>query len=271
MDLAVGIVRRGAAERCAGSIEDLGGVEGTIGQSSRALLVLIDDEGYVDRLNMNILETRYLDLDAEFVGSDQNLTARQGMSGGFLFLDGKPVGMAIETVDGRTVRFMRIEEIHQNVSRWIGTQNEIQVTEASVPAGLPKDSLPLVLSSVSAPAVGPEFLPENLLVDGASYVYAPTRNAEIILNVSTKEKTTLSRVRLFSEEKPGFAIPRRIVIFASPDSEGNRWKTFWSGEMSRDGILDTGPRAQSWARRIKIVIASSWAQGPVVIGSVVAN
>ena len=66
LDLAVGIVRRGAAERCSGSIDDLKGSGGSIGQSDNAVLVLINDEGFVDRLRMSILETRYLDLDAEF-------------------------------------------------------------------------------------------------------------------------------------------------------------------------------------------------------------
>lgn len=271
LDLAVGIVRRGASERCSGSIDDLKGSGGTIGQSDKAVLVLINDEGFVDRLKMNILETRYLDLEAEFVGSDDTAIARQGMSGGFLFVNGKPVGMAMETIDGRVIRFMRIEEIHQNVSRWIGTQNEIKLPTVADMKETATGSLPLLVTSVSAQAISEEYLPENLLINGESYAFEPKRNAEIIFDVLTDKKATISSIQIRSQGTSGMTMPRRVVIFASSDTQGNRWKTFWSGEMSRDGFLDTGPRAQTWARRIKVVVASGWSHGPMTISSILAN
>lgn len=271
IDLAVGVVRRGAANRCSGSIDDLNVSSSSVGQSAKAWLSLIDDEGFVDKLQMNVLETRYLDLDAEFSGSDVERSARQGMSGGFLFVDGKPVGMAVESADGKSIRFMRAEEIHLNVSRWIGSEKEIRnPIKPDVETSFDK-GLPLSIASVSAKAIGAEYLPENLFVEGVQYAFEPTRNAEIIFSVNTEEKATLSRVVLKSVDEAGKSFPRRVVIFASPDADGKRWKTFWSGEMSRDGVLDTGPRAQTWARRIKIVIASTWANGPVLVDSLVAQ
>lgn len=271
IDLAVGVVRRGAAERCNGSLNELGGKDRQTGASAGTFLVLVDDEGLIDRLEMVIIETRYLDLDAKFVGGTGAATARQGMSGGFLFANGRPVGMAIESLDGETIRFIRTEEIHQNVSRWIGTQGAIRPDGQESATGLGQTGLPLLVASTNATAIGAEFLPENILTEGPAYVFAPTRNAEIVFEVATEERATLSRVILNATPEAGNAIPRRLVIFASPDAEGSTWRTFWSGEMSRDGVLDTGPRAQTWARRIKIVIASVWSDGPIKVDQVFAR
>ncbi|PHO05309.1 hypothetical protein CSC82_03775 [Rhodobacteraceae bacterium 4F10] len=269
MDVAVGVVRRGAAERCEGSIDDFAASANALGGSTQAFLALINDEGFVDRLPMSVTESRYLDFDAQFSGSRDEVEVRQGMSGGFLFGDGKPIGMAIETLDGKEIRFIRSEEIFLNVSRWIGTQSNIRMTSVSG-ASEAQDGLPLMVASTNAPAIGAEFLPENILSEGEAFVFSPTRNAEIVLEVAKEEKATLSRVVLNSKPESGQAVPRRVIIFASPDVEGANWRTFWSGEMSRDGVLDTGPRAQTWARRVKIVIASVWSEGPINLDRVSA-
>ena len=50
---------------------------------------------------------------------------------------------------------------------------------------------------------------------------------------------------------------------------GGRWRSFWSGEMSPDGRLDTGPIAATWAKRVRVIIASAWDQGPVRVDRLV--
>ena len=60
--------------------------------------MLVDDQGLISRIPMHVSETRHLDFDARFVNSNEH--GRKGMSGGFLFIDQIPVGMALSVVSG---------------------------------------------------------------------------------------------------------------------------------------------------------------------------
>lgn len=264
IDLALGILSRGG-DLCEAQLDDLAGPRGSVAHKTSAVLVLVGTDGRVERLPMNITEIGYLDINAQFA-SAEDVSARQGMSGGFLLVDGVPLGMAIDTEGGETLRFMRVEEIHMNLSRLLSTQAVFSTAPATKPDAAPVQSgLELSVASASAVAIGPGQMVENILLPDAAYVFDPQGPATIELALTNA--TALSQVELLAKAKDGQAMPRRLLIQVNARSEGGRWRTFWSGEMPPDGVLDTGARLATSARRLRITIASAWSSGPLRLDS----
>lgn len=267
VDLAVGSVRRDAAQRCSATLSDLAPMSGAVMPSSVGALVLIDVEGRLRRLPMTLRNISYLTLEAEFSDPAQT-TALQGMSGGFLFIGDRPVGMALETTEAGGIRFMRVEELHMNLSRWLGTQSAV-IFEDPGTVDVPDssdNSLALTVVSSNTAAAGPGQMVENILLDSGSYVFTPKGAVEIDLAVGApNERTTLSRVRIDASSDGGGSAPRRVILMINASETGGRWRSFWAGEMTPTGELDTGILAPTWAKRLRVIIASAWTAGPVRI------
>ena len=266
IDLAVGSVARDAARRCTRTIDDLEPPARALSPSGRGNLVLVDVEGNVTRLPMRITRIDYLEFEATFETAGTT-AAIQGMSGAFLFVDDRPVGMALETTDAGGIRFMRIEELHMNLSRWLGTQRAVgfsDTTAADPPAQQTDDSLKLTVLSASATATGPETMVENVLLDSGYYLFEPKGQPHIDFFVGDPEqKSTVSRVRLRADPDAGQAVPRRVVVLINASEKGGRWRRFWSGEMPPTGTIDSGPLAPVWAKQVRLIIADAWSPGPV--------
>lgn len=269
MDLALGILSRGG-DLCEIRLDDLAGPRGSVAHKTSAVLVLVGTDGRVERLPMEITRIGYLDIMARFA-SGETATARQGMSGGFLLVDGVPVGMAIDTQGGETLRFMRVEEIHMNLSRLLSTQAVFGAAPEPHPvADAPAQSgLALRLLSATAIATGPDEMVENILLPDAAYVFEPKGPA--VIELVLEDAAALAQLELLSKAASGQAVPRRVLIQVNASSEGGRWRTFWSGEMPPDGVLDTGARLATSARRLRITISSAWSPGPVRLDSVFAK
>jgi hypothetical protein len=267
VDLAVGSVRRDAAQRCDATLSELTPVSGAVLPSGRGALVLIDVEGRLRRLPMVLTDVDYLTLEATFADPAQT-NAIQGMSGGFLFINDRPVGMALETTDAGGIRFMRVEELHMNLSRWLGTQGAVtfQNTDASETPETDGTTLALTVLAANTPAVGPGQMVENILLDSGAYVFTPNGAAEIDLAIGAPgARATLSRVRMQATPGADGAVPRRVIVMINASETGGRWRSFWSGEMPPTGELDTGALAPTWAKRLRVIIASAWTAGPVRI------
>lgn len=268
VDLALGILSRGGG-LCETQLGDLAGPRGAVAHKTSGALVLVGTDGRVERLPMDITRIGYLDIEARFASAGA-ATARQGMSGGFLLVDGVPVGMAIDTTGGDTLRFMRVEEIHMNLSRLLSTQ-AVFAAATTAPAASPeaataRSGLALDLVSASAVAIGPGHMAENILLPEAAYVFEPKGPA--VIDLLLRDAEALSQLELLAGVEEGQAVPRRVLIQVNASPEGGRWRTFWSGEMPLDGVLDTGPRLGTSARRLRITIASAWTAGPVRLDSV---
>lgn len=267
LDLAVASVRRDAAKRCTAKIADLRPAGTPPPPSGLGVLVLVDREGHLSRHRMQITDVSYLTFEASFTSKAVDVI--QGMSGGFFFINNRPVGMALEKTDTGGIRFMRIEEIHMNLSRWLGTQSGVVFapqSEADTPGAAQTDTTALSVLTSTVPASGPGTMVENLLIDSGAFVFEPAGQPQIDFLVGERgTKTTVGRVRMRSDPDAGDALPRRIVILINASEEGGRWRSFWSGEMPRTGELDTGPIAPSWAKRLRVIIASAWGLGPVRI------
>jgi hypothetical protein len=270
IDLAVATVKRDATAHCKASLTDLKPGRQALRPSGEGVLVLVNQEGHVERLSMRLTKVGYLTFDAVFIDAARQQSAMQGMSGGFLFVGDKPVGMALNAVEDGSVRFMRVEEIHLNLNRWLGTQGEATFTKSSDAKPEPaKTGHKLSVLSSTVTATRPETVADNMLFESGAFVFQPKSSVQIDLQVGEADtKTTVSRVRMRSDPDQGHTLPRRIVVLINSAPDGGRWRSFWSGEMPRSGVLDTGPVAPSWAKRVRIIIASAWEAGPVRIDHV---
>jgi hypothetical protein len=265
IDLAVGVVRRGAGEQCTAELEMLTGNRRAFARQGDGTLVLVDAQGQVTRFAMEVKDTNYLDFTARF--TDPAVEARQGMSGAFLQVPGGLAGMAIESVDARTLRFMRIEEIGMNVERWLGTQGGVALTtrdtaqQAAPDPAKPADGPRLRLLSAGPVARSADEMAENLLSDGGAYVFEPDGPAR--LDFMIEGTKALSRIRMIAREADTTVLPQRILIKVNAEADGGTWRWFWSGDMPRDGVLATPARQPTRAKRVRVTLLSARGTGAI--------
>lgn len=270
LDLAVIVVNRGLTERCRGQGANILSASFDPVANQRGNMILIRSSGQVLRRPMRISKTNYLTFEADFLDvADPNADEIfQGMSGTFLFVNGTPVGMAIEKAGPTTLRFMRIEEVSLNLGRWLGTQGAVFIAP---PSDLdPVDgSLPLVLIDAQTPAVDTDSFPENFLTEAGAYIFEPSGPASIILQIDNDAAQSVRQVIMQTASVEGQSVPQGVRIEVdSSRGDRPRWRHFWGGQMRRDGVLDTGPRSATFARRIRITITSAWGPGPVRIDQI---
>ena len=276
MDLAVGIFAPGKTKGCSAASDVFLHDEPIELAQGDGELVLVDRQGFVRRHLMRIDETTYHGFEATFLDATQ---VQQGMSGAFLMRGETLLGMALETKVTKRVAFLSMQEIAYNLSRWLVSQEaNLNLAEgqdeASSPAGdSSRSTLQLQLLEASPPAIDVDHMAENVLIEGSAYIFKPRGPATITLGVkdTTTERAIIHRVTIRSKEGAESAIPRRILISVSRDSEGESWTHFWIGEMAANGVLDTGKRAPAFAQRIKITIATAWREGLVRVDSIVAQ
>ena len=156
MDLAIGRLRGEAETRCTlrlSSFEDRAGVE----SGGVSDLVRIRDSGEVTRVPMRVSNTDYLTLEVE---AESSADVAAGDSGTVLEIDGRPIGMVIETSDTRRVIALRAEEIFMNAQRFIHRQGaSLAQQTAAVPAEQ-SGGFAVRLENASLPPVLPELGPE---------------------------------------------------------------------------------------------------------------
>jgi hypothetical protein len=276
MDLAVVVVNRGLRERCRGQgAELLSGRFDPIADQ-RGEMVLIRASGQILRRPMRVTRTDYLTFEAELLDvTDPEVDdIFQGMSGTFFFIDGKPVGMALEKPEGEdappnTLQYMRIEEIGMNLGRWLGNQGTVFAAKPQRPSANDANSLPLALIDAQTPAVDTDSFPENILSDEGAYVFQPNGAVSLVLALDSDRALPVKQVLITSAPTKAQAAPQGVRIEVdSSQGDRPRWRNFWGGQMRRDGVLDTGPRSGTFARRIRITVTSAWGGGPVRIDKV---
>jgi len=269
VDLALAIARGGLEPRCEGKLEslDLTARQATV---RTAQLLRLTPSGEEIRDDLRIDNRSYLTFDGI-------LTTRadigQGTSGAFAFAEGVPIGMAITSDDNSRATFMRAEEIHMNLGRYLGEQGAafgVREPQPAFNATAQPGTIPLRLVRTSVPPVNPRYAPENMTGDGL-FVFQPQRRMEFVFRVAGEDIAAISRLRIMSPEGPDYSLPKTLLIQTSikPDESGYRlWKR---GQMPPDGLFDTGERAPRNTRWIKITILATWADGPVAIKAVTAQ
>ena len=135
----------------------------------------------------------------------------QGTSGAFAFSDGAAIGMAITSNDSASATFMRAEEIHMNLARYLAEQGATYGMRDPQPQVRATDSsgqIPLRLARTTVPPVNPQFAPENMTGDGL-YVFRPQRRMEFVFRVDGADIAAVSRLRIVSR-------PDRTMHYPKP-------------------------------------------------------
>jgi len=266
IDLAIGVVRGAPTEVCEIPLDRVRPPQRL--SDATGDLVTILPGGQVERVQMAVTDTRYLEFEAEVRSAGAELYP--GRSGSFLFVDGAPAGMIVRAADSDRTSgtFVRTEEIAMNARRWISDQG-VQFAGAFVPKAAPQEAgFSVRVFEASEPPVGPEFPAEaTLSVDGA-YVAAPTRPLRIVYKVEGDQPASLSRVIISSDPTGEYALPRTVVIEVDSTPTRTRPRSFWSGQMAPDGLVDTGERTGTSVRWITVTVRDAWTPGPVGIAQV---
>ncbi|MCZ0814212.1 hypothetical protein N5A93_18490 [Roseovarius sp. EGI FJ00037] len=262
LDLAVAVARGELAARCSERLENLRGVSPA--RRSADLEYLLP-KGEVARLRVRVADIRYLFIETEV----EQGSIPEGMSGAFLFQNDRPVGMAVQSDSSSHVRFIRIEEIVMNLNRWLGDRGAVFAREAEPQPVRQSSGFEVILEEPGVLPLDASTGPENLLRDEGDFVFSPGGVVELKFRVPGNSAADLSRITMRADPEAEYAMPLRVRISVAGSSNG-RLRTFWSGQMGADGILDTGPRAiGTRARRIVVSIYSATAEGPVGIRKIV--
>ncbi|MBI6630810.1 hypothetical protein [Pontibaca salina] len=263
IDLAIATVRGAIEERCSGTLSDLALTP--VERASRtAQLERLTSAGEVMRDPITIDHFTYRTFTAR--RRQDGKAIRQGTSGAFAFVGNKPVGMAIKSPEDTTGLFIRSDEIHLNVNRYV---NEIRAPRAVAADTVPSmpGALPLVLRRTSAPPINPQYAPENLLGAGP-YVFDLSGRVTIEFDIPGEGVSVISRVLITAPSGGDYSLPHEIFVEVSPFPGGGRYFALGRFQMGFDGVLDTGRVASRNARRLRLTVLNAWSDGPVAIEEV---
>ncbi|MEQ5870367.1 hypothetical protein J4E08_10715 [Sagittula sp. NFXS13] len=263
MDLAIAQVRGVVEDRCTRDLDWF--AEAHPEANSIGRLMQLSATGEPRPTQMLITESGYLTFDARLIQPDAEL--RQGISGAFLMVGQKPVGMALRMTSQTEGTFLRSEEIEMNLRRWLTRRAGLTVTEAltePTPAPAPLSRFEVV-SAASAP-VSPEMSEQNLIGPGR-YVFAPDGPNRIAFRTRDATSASLSGLRLRSAPEAGHALPRRIRVTVSSRSDGRGDRPFLTGEVGPDGILEQS-RMETTAVWVFVTVLNSWDAGSVGIDEI---
>ncbi|VDC33592.1 hypothetical protein XINFAN_03905 [Pseudogemmobacter humi] len=266
MDLAIGQLRGAVEERCTAGLPLISG-EVRAGTGGEVHLQRLRSSGEVERIPMQITRTDYLTLEAMVTKPGEELF--KGSSGAFLFEGDRPIGMITEALTPTEGRFIRIEEIGQNIARRISRQAApVAAGGGAVSAPEAPDSVGLAFEAVSAilPPLTPDQGEANLTGPGL-YAFSLSRPNRIAFRVRGEAAAILSRVRIRATDEEGFAVPRDITVEVAADGAGQRARPFAMGVMGPDGTLELTGAATS-ARWVYVTIRSAWDEAPVGIDAV---
>lgn len=270
-DVAVGVLRASPSSGCGPSS---GQFVSNVSRPTpgRAATLPFVAPGGVIHIPVRVDRVDYRELNGRI--EDPAQEAQKGLSGGFLVLDGKPLGMARAADPDGTMHFVRMEEIAMNLERWFNhsgaTGGEIEATEQSSQA-VAGEALYLELVSSSPPSIGVDHNADMMLAGEGVWIPEFGGSPELIVrNLATDGSApTLSRLRLEAETGDTFAAPKSYRIdIAATEAPNPNWRLYAVGEMPPDGVLDTGLKAKMRANMIRIQVLSTWGEGQVGIKSV---
>lgn len=269
IDLAVGVVRGGLEDRCTGTLEDLEEDRRTAGAAAGEL-VRLTPAGDLERSALRIMDRGYLTFEGVVEGGGTDVA--QGTSGAFVFVAGKPVGMAVTSGGTGQATFIRSGEIAIHLRRFLGEQGGTYA-DLQAPAAAAAESgagaLPLVFHSASLPPVNPRFAPENMTGPGP-FVFAPAPQMRFVFGFEGGGMHAVSRLRLESAPAGGQTTPREVILRWSVDETPGRFRSWTRGLVARDGLLDTGQGAARNMRWIEVIVLDAWSGGDIVIDEVTA-
>ena len=264
MDLAIGVVQAaGLQGYCRIPLSQID-QELSVDAGQPMHLLRMRDSGEVERLPLEFEDAGYLTFTSRMARIEDSFF--RGTSGAFAFVGERPMGMVVTTTDGRAGQFIRIEEIHKNIARWV--QRSVRLgTEAPVSTTSPiGDGMRIVLHSVTQPPLSSDVVPENMLGEGA-YVFPAGRN-QIIFRIPGVTAGALSQLELRSDPQSDYALPRQIRIEVSTAREPTTgWRHFAEVEMTPDGV-GAIERSAQLARWVRLTVETAQGFGAIGIETV---
>lgn len=265
MDFAIGVVGEAAGDTaCTAPIDTINQTRVTAGAVLRGDLRFVEPGGGLTQRPMRIVDTLdHKTFIAEFTDPDDR--AFQGLSGGFLFAQDLPVGMAIQSPDGgNRMTFIRIEEIGFATRRWLdGRARAVTSAAPTVSVQSQEGQLPLTLLDYQTSPVSPETAPKNLADGIGAYHFEFTGPTTLVFGIDAEAAVGVSRVRILSEGEG--AKPLAVNVMIDSSSNGGNPQRFYRGQMTPTGVFDSNERAERFARRIIVRIDSVQGAGPVRI------
>ncbi len=266
MDFAIGNLRQAAGDTaCTAPLDLINQTRALAGRVQRGFLRYVEVGGNIADYPMAIVDTGdHKTFDAEFTRPDDE--AYQGMSGGFFFAQGRPVGMVTKSPDGaRRMTFIRIEEIAFATRQWLAGRARNVVLVPNRPAA-DQGQLPLRLLGYDTPPISPDTSAEGLADATGAYQFDFAMPTTLTFGVGDGAAVGVSRVLVVSEGDG--AKPLAIRVLIDPSVAGGNPQRFARGEMPPDGRFDTTLRAERFARRVIITIDSVQGSGPIRIDRV---
>lgn len=261
MDLAIGQLRGALEARCTAE-PALFSAPLRAATGAEVHLQRLRSSGEIERIAMQITRTDYLTLEAQTRRPGDELF--KGTSGAFLFDGERPIGMIIEALSPTEGRFIRIEEIAQNLARRLTREAAPQLS-GPAPATA-EGGLSFEVASAGLPPLSPEQSESNLIGAG-DYVFHLTRPNRIAFRRADGGAVVLSRLRITGSSAPGLSLPRAITVEVASDPGGLRSRPFAGGTMGPDGYLElSGVRGS--VRWIYVTLRSAWDEAPVGLSEI---
>jgi hypothetical protein len=265
LDLAVGIVRGAIDARCVQTLEDLSVTKSTADGAAVELLRL-RDSGEPERVAMVVTKGDYLTLRARV--TDPEAEIFKGTSGAFLVAGNVPIGMVTDAPSPKEGVFVRMEEIHMNLTRrlnrragFVAAKNDAQQTTQAL-----LNSLPFTLQHVGLAPTYPDYSSENLATEG-SYVFDLTRPNTIAYKIKGEASVALSAIHVRSDPDADYVLPKGIRVTVSSREDGSRPRQFLAGNMGLDGVYSSR-RQPSRVRWVFVTITSGWETGPIGVDAI---
>ena len=130
-------------------------------------------------------------------------------------------------------------------------------------------SIKLKLVEATAPGISVDFEAEEVLAPEGAYIFNSSGPVTLGFEVEDERLISISRIKLIAHPDKGYTIPKSVRI-SIDNSTGTRrrLRQFASGDMSVEGIFDSGLTGGQRARRIYVTVFSSWGRGPVRIDQI---
>jgi hypothetical protein len=271
IDLAVATVDASLRPRCTGALTDLD-LPGALAGARNAQLERLSGAGEIERIELTIGNRTYLMFEGTVA---EGARVARGTSGAFAFVQDRPLGMAVTSDGERQAQFIRSEEIHIHLARWLeehGRPFSAAVADTPTTGALEITDIPIQFVSSSVPAIGAGYTGENLTSADGTFVADPQAGIAILFRLGTGTSAVpLSQVMIDAPAGTGFATPRDVLIEFSAREDRLSMRDFSRGQMGLDGSYVSPRQAPTNARWLQIRILSAWDTGPVAIGQVRAR
>lgn len=282
-DIAVGVVRGGARDRCTQNFSRLSrDVSRLLNTARIATLVRVNPQGGLERLAMQIDNTAWSAADTTSQsGLYQYVLARtdqlagetrevyQGTSGAMLYVGDTIVGMVVSAPDATTVRALRIEEILTPVARWLAS-GSFGAQKATPAADATPDGMSFSVTEWAGDPVDPNQPPTGLATGSSSFrVGATGRSVSFVVQLSVDAPVAVRELVLTGPvDQTASAAPRAISIDVDRSRPGaSNFIPFASAEMIPDEPLVIP--INTFARQLRVTVTSVWSSGlPIEISSV---